>query len=285
MGLCGIAVWCFLQNRFVWIGVLCLALSLAVKPHDAGFVWLYFLLAGGTYRKRAWQSLLITVVISMTAVLWVSHVAPHWMHDWSANLATISAHGGINEPGPNATADTIFSIVDLQAAISIFRDEPFFYNIASYLICGAFTIVWSIGTLRRSFSIRKAWLALAAATAFTLLITYHRIWDAKLVMLAIPACCLLWAEGGTLGKVAVLITSIAAFLTGDVSLAAFDVVIGSLHVNTNGILASAITVVLTRPASLALLAMGVFYLWAYLRSVSRLRPAPQAVNNMEPISK
>ena len=30
VGLCGIAVWCFLENRFVRMGVLCLALSLAV---------------------------------------------------------------------------------------------------------------------------------------------------------------------------------------------------------------------------------------------------------------
>ena len=64
-----------------------------------------------------------------------------------------------------------------------------------------------------------------------------------------------------------------------------DVVFGPLHVNTNVILASAMTVVLTLPVSLALLAMVVFYLWAYLRSVSRLRPAPQEVNDMEPVSK
>ena len=60
VGFCGIAVWCFLKNRFVWIGVLCLALSLAVKPHDSGFVWLYFLLAGGVFRKRAVQTAAIT---------------------------------------------------------------------------------------------------------------------------------------------------------------------------------------------------------------------------------
>ena len=70
---------------------MCLGLSLAIKPHDAGLVWLYFVLAGGAYRKRALESLAITAVIGLTAVVWVWHVAPHWMHDWSANLATISA--------------------------------------------------------------------------------------------------------------------------------------------------------------------------------------------------
>src|ERR1700722_12302618 len=38
ISLCVIAVWCFLQNRFVPAGLVCLALGLAIKPHDAGLV-------------------------------------------------------------------------------------------------------------------------------------------------------------------------------------------------------------------------------------------------------
>jgi hypothetical protein len=205
------------------------------------------------------------------------------MHDWNANLATISAPGGINEPGPNAvtTKDgSLYTIVDLQGAISIFRDSPHFYNIVSYLFCGALLLVWSIWTLRTRFSVAKAWLALAAVVPLTLLINYHRLWDAKLVMLAIPACCLLWAEGGPLGKVAIWITSIAAFMTGEISLVLFGMVSGSLHVNTNGILAQAITVALIRPASLALLAMGVFYLWAYLQRDGPLKTGAPAIEEI-----
>jgi hypothetical protein len=266
VGLCGIAVWCLLENRFVRIGVVCLALSLAIKPHDAGLVWLYFLLAGGGYRKRALQSVIVTAAIGLAAVLWVSHVAPHWMHDWHANIAATSTHGGINVPGPSRVEDgSIVSIVDLQAAISIFRDDPGFYNIATYLICGTLLLVWSIWTLRTRFSAAKAWVALAAVAPFTLLVTYHHLWDAKLVMLAIPACCLLWAEGGSLGKAAIVITLMGALLSGDVSLVLFEMAFGSLHTGTNGILAQAITVALIRPASLALLAMGIFYLWVYVR--------------------
>ncbi|HEV2473093.1 MAG TPA: hypothetical protein VGS41_10530, partial [Chthonomonadales bacterium] len=58
-----IAAWCFLKDRYAAAGVLCLAISLAIKPHDAGFAWLYFLLAGGIYRRRALQTLAVTVVI------------------------------------------------------------------------------------------------------------------------------------------------------------------------------------------------------------------------------
>ena len=35
-----VAVWCFLRERFAYAGVLCLAIGLLVKPHDAGLVWL-----------------------------------------------------------------------------------------------------------------------------------------------------------------------------------------------------------------------------------------------------
>ena len=60
VGLAVISVWCFLRERFVAMGVLCLATSLVIKPHDAGLVWLYFLLAGGVYRKRAIQTFIVS---------------------------------------------------------------------------------------------------------------------------------------------------------------------------------------------------------------------------------
>jgi len=266
VGLCGIAVWCFLENRFVRMGVLCLGLSLAIKPHDAGLVWLYFLLAGGAYRKRAFESLAITAVIGLAAVVWVWHVAPHWMHDWGGNLAAISARGGMNEPGPNSISGrSVYTIVDLQAAISIFRDDPGFYNLVTYMVCGALLLVWSIWTLRTRVSISKAWLSLAAATAFTLLITYHRPWDAKLVMLAIPPCCMLWARGGGVGKIAFWITTAAVLFAGDVPLSIFKTIANSMQVSRAGFAGQLLSVVLIRPETLALLAMGVFYLWTTLR--------------------
>ena len=267
VGLCGIAVWCFLENRFVRMGVVCLGLSLAIKPHDAGLVWLYFVLAGGAYRKRALESLAITAVIGLTAVVWVWHVAPHWMHDWSGNLAAISAPGGMNEPGPNSfSGHSVYTVVDLQAVISIFRDDPLFYNLVTYLICGTLLLVWSIWTLRTRVSVSKAWVSLAAATAFTLLITYHRPWDAKLVMLAIPPCCMLWARRGGVGKAALWITTAAVLFAGDIPLAVFKTIADSLHVSRAGFGGQLLSAVLIRPESLALLAMGGFYLWTTLKA-------------------
>jgi hypothetical protein len=266
VGLCVIAAWCFLRKRFIPAGVLCLALSLAIKPHDAGLVWLYFLLAGGVYRKRALQALFITAVLGLSAFLWVSHVAPHWMQDWQSNLSTISAPGGINEPGPFAlTSRGGAPVIDLQAAISVFRDDPRIYNPASYIVCGALFLAWGLRTLRMSFSPAKAWIALAAIVPLTMLITYHRPWDAKLLMLTIPACAILWAEGGPIAWIALLVNSVGLVLTGDISQAVLSIVFNQLHVDTAGILGQMLTLVMIRPASLILLAMSIFYLWVYLR--------------------
>jgi hypothetical protein len=264
--LCVVAVWCFLRERFVLAGVLCLAISLALKPHDAGFVWLYFLLAGGVYRKRALQTLLITAVLGLAAFLWVSHVAPHWMQDWNSNMSAISAHGGINEAGPNSiTSHEPGIVLDLQAAISIFRDDPRIYNPVSYLVCGALLLLWSVRTLRSRFSLRSVWLGLAVAATLTMLVTYHRPWDAKLLLLTVPACALLWAEGGPIRWIALVVNAAGLLSTADIPLVFLSIYTKGLHPGAAGILGKMLAVVQLRPTPLILLAMGIFYMWIYLR--------------------
>ena len=275
VGFCGIAVWCFLEGRFVRIGIVCLAIALAVKPHDAGFVWLLFILCGGVFRQRALQSAAIAAVLSLASILWVAHVAPHWMRQLDANIAATTARGGINDCGPSSAVlrdGALYSVVDLQGAISIFYNNPRVYNAASYAICGALLLIWSIRSLRVSFTVPNAWLALAPVTALTLLITYHRLWDAKLLILVIPACCALWVEGTAIGKAAFWITAIACLFTGEISLVLFEMAFGSFDMGGNRIMAHAINVVLTRPASLALLTMAIFYLWVYIRRTHEGRP-------------
>jgi len=266
VGLCVVAVWCFLEERFLLIGIFCLAASLAIKPHDSGLVWLYFILAGGVYRKRALQALSITVVLGLSAFLWVSHVAPDWMLHWHSNLAAISGPGGLNEAGPGSlTSHTAGMVIDLQAGLSIFRDDPRFYNPASYLICGAMLTVWSLYSLRTRFTPVRAWFALAAVVPITMLVTYHRPYDAKLLLLTVPACAFLWAEGGLIGWIALAANTLGLVLTGDVPLAVVIGFANNCHINTSGVFGKILMLVMTRPASLVLTVMGIFYLWMYVR--------------------
>jgi hypothetical protein len=267
VGLCVVAVWCFIEERFVWAGILCLAISLAIKPHDAGLVWLYFLLAGGASRKRALQTLAVIAVIALPAVLWISHVAPHWLPELHANFLAQAAPGGQAYPGPNSanTGSGPSMIIDLQSVVYVFRTDPLIYNSATWLVCGALLLAGLIRTLRSRFSQRGASLAVAAIVPITIVVTYHRPYDAKLLLLAIPACAMLWAEGRPIRWLALLLTAAGIVFTADIPLTILAILLSALHISAAGLSGQVLTVVLTRPTPLILLAMGIFYLWVYMR--------------------
>lgn len=266
VGLCAIAAWCFLKDRYVWAGVVLLALSLVLKPHDSGFVWLYFLLAGGIFRKRALQTLAVTAVLALCTVLWLQPISPHWMPELHQNIRFETARGGIDDPGPTGLSSPgIAECINLQAVLSFFKDEPHFYNPISYLICGILILVWGVKTVRSRFSMKSARLALAAIAALSLLPVYHRPYDAALLLLALPACAMLWKEPGARRWFALGLTSAGILLTATmplVLLAENSRALAAFAARFPGTLA---TVLLLRPTPFALLAMSCFYLWLYVR--------------------
>ncbi len=274
VSLCMVAVWCFLKDRFVWTGILCLAISLAMKPHDAGFVWLYFLLAGGINRKRALQTLAVTAVLGLAAIVWVTPVSPHWMQELHSNLLVTSAPGGNSDPGlANTNSRGPGIIIELQSVVAVFRDDPRIYNRVSYLICGALLLVWVIRTLLSRFSQTSAWLALAAVVPLSLLVAYHRPHDAKLLLLAVPACAMLWVKGRPIRWLALLVTFAGIVFTADIPLTILRILTDNLHTSTAGFVRQIMTVVLMRPTQLILLVMGIFYLWIYMqREPARRQP-------------
>jgi hypothetical protein len=262
-----IAVYCFFRERFAWLGVLCLAISLALKPHDGGAVWLYLLLAGGMQRRRALQTLGVAAVLGAVAMLWISQVSPHWLREWHANLTTISQPGHTSDPGA-VTAQELGAtgtVIDLQSVVAVFRNDAGVYNPVAYGICGVMLLVWVWVTVRRHISRDAPWLALAAVVPITMLATYHRPYDAKLLLLAIPACAMLWAKGGKLGGAALVVTSAAALLTSDLPISILLVLNAWLRPSISTMSGKFEVLVLTRAPSLVLLAMAVFYLWVYAR--------------------
>lgn len=127
VGLCGTAAWCLMKERFVPAGILCLAPSPAIKPHDTGLLWLYF-----------------------------------------------------------------------------------------FLVCGALLLVWAYALGRSNSRLATDWLALAAIVPIAILITYHRPYDAKLFLLTVPACAMLWAEGGAIAGTALLINAAGIVVAGGI---------------------------------------------------------------------
>jgi len=104
---------------------------------------------------------------------------------------------------------------------------------------------------------------------FTLLITYHRTTDAKLLLLTVPACAMLWAQGEGVGKLAMVLTSLAIVISGDISLTVMGILVGQPNWIDAGWGQKIWMVPVYRPVPVILLAMGLFYLWAYGKSVFR----------------
>jgi hypothetical protein len=266
VSLCVVSVWSFFKERLAALGVLCLAISLSLKPHDTGLVWLYLLLAGGTYRKRAFQTLALFAALNLPTILWVTHVSPHWMQELHSNMSALAMHGGLNDPSPASSgAHGIGMMINLQTALSVFRDDPRFYNPATYLICGSLLLAWSFKTLRSRISPTSTWLALAVIAPLSMLPVYHRQCDATLLLLAVPACAMLWAEGGPIARLALLISATGFVLTGDLTWAIILGLINNMNLHITELSAQILIIVQTFPAPLSLLVMAIFYLWVYGR--------------------
>jgi uncharacterized membrane protein (UPF0136 family) len=263
---CAIAVWCFFRERFVWAGVLCLAASLALKPHETGFVWLALLLAGGSYRKRALQTLCAVVAIALPSLLWVWSVSPHWAAELHANLAGFLVHGGTSDPGPaSAGSHGIDMLVNLQAAASLLRDDPRFYLPVAYTVSAALLLGWAFAALRSRPAPDRIWLSLAAISALSQLPVYHHIHDAKLILLAIPACVFLWARGNRLGKLAIWVTVLAVVFTGDLVWTLILALVRQMPPPATWLGGQIVIAIQVLPAPLAILLMGVFYLYVLVR--------------------
>ena len=267
IGLCIVAAWCFLKNRYALAGVVLLGTSLVLKPHDSGWIWLYFLLAGGALRKRALQSLIVAGILCALAVAWIVPASPHWISELRGNLAALSVPAGASDPYlSGSTSRSGGEIIDLQAAVSIFKNDPRFYNLFSYLVSGSLILAWAIAALRKRFSRQSALLALAAISALSILPIYHRPNDAKILLLALPSCAALWASKGAIRWIALGLTTAAIVVTSDIPLLLLTIATRNLPTFPTTISAKLLDLLLLQPAPLILLATGCFYLFLFLQS-------------------
>lgn len=262
VSLCVVAAWCFVKNRYIPLAILLFAVSLALKPHDSGFVWLYFLLAGGVMRKRALQTLAITCVFGVAAAIWIAPASPHWFHELQSNHALVSQLGSTSDPSPlGVTSGNPGAILDLQAVLSVFMGDPRSYNLASYMIAGPLIAFWAWIVLRRRITGDNAWLAIAAIAVLSLLPVYHRPYDAKLLLLTIPACAKFWSEGGVRRWLSFGLTLGGILFTSDLFMALLVTLSRRPFLSP---LATEKVLAVSLVPPTVLLALGCFYLWAFL---------------------
>ena len=264
VSLCLIAAWCLLNDKAIPAAVVCFAASLVMKPHDGGLVWLCFLLAGGLYRKRALKILAVAIVLVGASVLWVSHVAPHWPSELRLNLQTISAPNGINDPGPHSIGVlTPDMIIDLQTVVSILFNRAAIYNTITYFLCGIPLIFWIVTIVRSRKTIDNLWFALAVAAPLAMLFTYHRSYDAKLILLCLPACAALWKRSDLSGWIAASLMLATTLVIGDIPMALFVFHLNQSHLVADTLGGKFAMITLTRPAPILLSLLTGFFLWEY----------------------
>jgi hypothetical protein len=263
--LCILSVWCFLRERLIYWGILCLALSLVLKPQDAGLIWLFFLLSGGPYRRLALQTLALVVALSLPATLWITQVSPHWPQELRSIEQQFFGQGGINNP---SGAHGTLAITSLQPIFSYFWDNPRVYHLLTGVVCAPLLAVWVTVTLRSRPSRAKTYYALASIAVLSLLPVYHRQYDAKIIVLTIPALAMLWSEGGSTRWIALLVSLQGYLLTADLAWTIFVAHLLKGHLlqmNEAGNFGPKMTPVMNFPVPISLLIMGVFYLWVYTR--------------------
>jgi hypothetical protein len=267
IGLCAIAVWCFVRNRYIAAGVLCMAAALALKPQNAGFIWLYFLLASPVYRRHALKALGVVAVFGVVSLLWIRQVSPHWATELHNNVQATFGPGQMNspdspliDPGVNGPI-----IVSLQTLTSLFWPDVRIYGPAAYLVLAPLLLIWIWWVLRRSQAGGAPWIELAAILPITILFGYHRQYDVGLLMIAVPTCALLSCHAPRIGRLAVGFTFAAALLANDLILHDIGNFSLSLRTNHSGFGRTLIYAVIGRPVPWAMLAMAVFHAWVLWR--------------------
>ena len=262
IGLCAIAVWCLLRERYVRLGILCFALSLTLKPHVTGPIWLYFLLRDANSRKAAYQVLVATVVICVPGIIWASVMpaSSHWMTEIPANVKGITSHGLVGDPGP--ANDAASSIAGLHPLLSLYRDNPTFYNQAAAWIGLVLLVVWLVPVLRMRRSMERDYLALAAIACISLLPVYHREYDTRILLLTFPAFSYLMTQGRIVRLSTALLTVVTiVFITHN------WINFASLHilphlVTQNGQLTVGQTILWLRPVPVFTSLLTIFYVGA-----------------------
>ncbi len=161
----------------------------------------------------------------------------------------------------------IAMIISLQTVFSFFRDDPRILQFCELCCLRCAPAGWAIGTLRSRSSLKTAWFAIAPIAALSMLPVYHRLDDAKLLLLTVPACAMLWVRGGPIGRIAALLNVVQILLTSGIPWAIFFALIKHLHSPETAFGYRLLMAVQVFPAPSVLLVVSVFYLCVYVRNL------------------
>jgi hypothetical protein len=204
-----IGIYLFLRGRFLPVGAILLMLSLAVKPQMGGLIVLYLLA-----RRIHWRYVLaamagaLTLLLSAGLILSLHPRSAHWTSDLRANISANVMVGGDSDPRPasvDATAD-----INLQAITSVFFADAREFNAVTYAVFLSLLALWIAAVLRTNAGPEMDLLSLGALSALSLTPFYHRFYDARLLLITIPAAVFVYQKRWLLGAFIGVLTVLAA---------------------------------------------------------------------------
>jgi hypothetical protein len=198
ISLVAIGTYLFLRGRYLPLAAVLLALSLAVKPQIGGLIVLYLLVRGvRRWHAAAAMTGAVALLVAGGLILNSNPASSNWLAELRGKIAGSQAPGGINDPTPNQK--DAMSDLHLQCMTSVFDSDPKTYNAAAFAVFAVLLAVWAVGALRTKPSLESHWLAIGGLAVLTLMPVYHRFYDSRLLVLALPAALLVFSRHWVLG--------------------------------------------------------------------------------------
>lgn len=200
----------YLRGRYMPLATVLLMLSLAVKPQMGLMIVLYFVFSR-IYSRQAVCAITGSIVILLIGglILKSRPVSAQWTSALRTQIADSEKPGEVNDPRPAVKSSIAF--VNLQAITSVFVDEKKVYDALTYVIFLAGMVAWIAAIARSHSGSSGHWLALATLAALSLLPVYHRDYDTRMLILALPAVAIIFRQRRILGSIVIALTLLHIF--------------------------------------------------------------------------
>lgn len=170
------------------LSALLFAITLCVKPQIALCTLLAYFL------WKCWSALSlgfgIAVIISLLAIAQATSFGQtwQWWHAFHQNLANESQPGGLVDPRPSSPYAA--QLLNAQTLSYLLTQNSQLAELLVVLLAGALLVTYFY--FRKKNPAPLTWIDASFFAAVTLAVTYHRYYDAQLLLALIPAIVLLW---------------------------------------------------------------------------------------------
>jgi hypothetical protein len=143
---------------------------------------------------KLWKAILVAIAVAAVSmiigllVLTGTGERGQWWQSEQRNLAVSFEPGGQSDPAPASAV--AWQFLNAQTLSSYFSTNRHIYDAAVWIGAGLVTVtfLWT----RKQKNPQVAWRDAAFCSAMTLIPTYHRYYDAQLLVLLLPFGVLLW---------------------------------------------------------------------------------------------